>query len=130
MIKKTARKFAAAAIVLACSGCATILDGTSQEIVVNTNPSGANCDLNRHGEHIGSVSNTPGKITVQKTKYEIQIVCHKPGYEDSTYLNNSGTAGATFGDIVLSGGIGWAVDSSTGSDNKYDSPVNITLNKK
>ncbi len=25
------------------------------------------------------------------------------------------------------GGIGWAIDSASGADNKYTSPVNITL---
>jgi hypothetical protein len=33
----------------------------------------------------------------------------------------------TFGNIVVGGGIGWAIDSSTGSDNKYTSPVNISM---
>jgi hypothetical protein len=42
-------------------------------------------------------------------------------------MNKSGAAGATFGNIVLGGGIGWAVDSATGSDNKYDSPVNLSM---
>jgi len=46
------------------------------------------------------------------------------------YLNHSGAAGATFGNIVAGGLIGWGVDSATGSDNKYDSPVNITLPRK
>ena len=55
------------------------------------------------------------------------IRCNKDGYQEATYLNHSGSAGATFGNIVLGGGIGWAVDSAAGADNKYDSPVNITL---
>ena len=29
--------------------------------------------------------------------------------------------------IILGGGIGWAIDSARGADNKYDSPINITL---
>jgi hypothetical protein len=45
-------------------------------------------------------------------------------------MNKSSSAGATFGNIVAGGLIGWGVDSATGSDNKYDSPVNITLSKK
>jgi hypothetical protein len=51
----------------------------------------------------------------------------KSGYQMATYYNHSGAAGATFGNIILGGGIGWAIDSATGSDNKYESPVNITL---
>ncbi|MFN4088863.1 MAG: hypothetical protein ACK4QW_07435 [Alphaproteobacteria bacterium] len=31
------------------------------------------------------------------------------------------------GNIILGGGIGWAIDSASGADNKYTSPVNMTL---
>jgi hypothetical protein len=51
----------------------------------------------------------------------------KDGYQQTTYLNHSGVAGATFGNIVLGGGVGWAIDSASGADNKYESPVNMTL---
>jgi hypothetical protein len=98
--------------------------------MVNTNPPGASCTFTRHDQTLGTISPTPGSLYIEKTKYDITIACDKKGYETATYLNHSGAAGATFGNIVLGGGIGWAVDSATGSDNKYDSPVNITLPKK
>jgi hypothetical protein len=109
------------------SGCSSVIEGTSQEIVVNTNPAGANCSLDRQGVSIARINPTPGAATIKKTKYDITIVCKKDGYQDATYMNKSGSAGATFGNIVLGGGIGWAIDSASGADNKYDSPVNITL---
>ena len=71
---------------------------------------------------------TPGSVTIKKTKHDIVITCATcAAYQQATYLNHSGAAGATFGNIVLGGGIGWAVDSAGGADNKYDSPVNISL---
>jgi hypothetical protein len=76
---------------------------------------------------IATVQNAPGSALVEKTKYDIWIACVKSGYQMATYYNHSGAAGATVGNILLGGGIGWAIDSATGSDNKYDSPVNITL---
>jgi hypothetical protein len=110
------------------SGCASVIEGTSQLITVNTNPAGAVCNLERMPDGvIGQISSTPAGVTIRKTKYDITIKCNKPGYQEATYLNHSGAAGATFGNIVLGGGIGWAVDSASGSDNKYDSPVNLTL---
>jgi len=112
------------------SACSSIIEGTSQEIMVNTNPAGANCSLEREGLSIARVDPTPGAATIKKTKYDITIRCNKQGYEEATYLNHSGTAGATFGNIILGGGVGWAVDSAAGADNKYDSPVNITMVKK
>ena len=109
------------------SACSSIIEGTSQEIMINTNPAGANCSLERQGLSIARIDPTPGAATIKKTKYDIVVKCNKEGYQEATYLNHSGSAGATFGNIVLGVGIGWAVDSAAGADNKYDSPVNITL---
>jgi hypothetical protein len=112
---------------LTLSACSSIIEGTSQEIAINTNPPGADCSLDRQGVSITHVNPTPGTATIKKTKYDITIACKKTGYQDATFLNHSGAAGATFGNIILGGGIGWAIDSASGADNKYDSPVNLTL---
>lgn len=109
------------------SACSTISDGTTQEIVVNTNPEGANCALMREGVAIARVNPAPGAAMVQKTKHDITIICTKSGFQQATFMNKSDVAANTFGNIVLGGGIGWAIDSATGADNKYTSPVNITL---
>ncbi len=116
--------------MLPLASCSSIIEGRSQEIMVNTNPAGASCTLTRHDETLGTIGPTPGSLYIEKTKYDIMITCQKKGYETATYLNHSGAAGATFGNIVAGGGIGWAIDSASGADNKYDSPVNITLSKK
>lgn len=119
---------AAVSLAVVClSGCASVVEGTSQEILVNTNPVGANCDFIREGNVIAKVANTPGGVTIKKTKHDITLKCNKEGYQEATYLNHSGAAGATFGNIILGGGIGWAIDSASGSDNKYDGVVNVTL---
>ena len=111
------------------SACSSIVEGTSQEIVINTAPSGADCSLVREGISIGRVDPTPGAATVKKTKHDITIVCNKKGYQGTTFFNKSDVAGATVGNVILGGGIGWAIDSASGADNKYTSPVNITLPK-
>jgi hypothetical protein len=117
----------AAASLLTVAACASIIEGTNQTITLNTNPPGADCALTREAVVIGRIAPTPGSVVIQKTKHDITITCAKEGYQEATYLNHSGAAGATFGNIVLGGGIGWAIDSASGADNKYDSPVNITL---
>lgn len=123
-MKKIILPLAAMALLSACS---TISDGTTQEIVINTNPEGANCALMREGVAVARVNPTPGAATIQKTKHDITVVCTKSGFQQATFMNKSGVASNTFGNIILGGGIGWAIDSATGADNKYESPVNVTL---
>jgi hypothetical protein len=134
VFSKKLRAMIASSLTLGClGGCAAIFDGTSQEIMVNTSPSGATCTFAREGFPIATVIATPGSALVKKTKNDIMITCKKEGYEDATFLNHSGVAGAAIANVlggVLTGGVAWAVDSSSGADNKYDSPVNITLSPK
>lgn len=118
-----------AAPLLFSTACSSIIEGRSQTLTFNTNPPGANCVLTRNGLTIGNVQ-TPGGIVVEKTKHNIQVVCSKDGYDDSTALLKSGVAGATFGNIILGGGIGWAIDSASGADNKYEDVVNVSLSRK
>jgi hypothetical protein len=120
-------KIALAGACLALGGCSSIIEGRSQTIMVNTNPNGADCGLYREGVRIATVQNAPGSALIEKSKHDIWIACVKQGYQQATYFNKSGVAGATAGNIILGGGIGWIIDSASGADNKYDSPVNITL---
>lgn len=115
-----------AASCMVLGACYSIFEGRSQNIAVNTNPAGADCSFYREGVRIATLSNTPASAYIEKTKDDIWIACSKPGYQMAMYLNRSGTAGVTWGN-VLGGGIGWAVDSARGADNKYESPVSITL---
>ena len=109
------------------SGCATILAGKTQMISVNSNPTAAACNLNRNGQVIGSVNPTPGAVVVEKTKHGISVMCKKEGYLDSTDYLESGIEGATFGNIILGGLIGWGIDSAVGADNKYPDFINANL---
>jgi PEGA domain len=128
------RIFAVAAAVAfgtALTGCATVFEGTSQEVSVVTNPPGASCTINRQGMAVGSIAATPATVNIRKSKYDIMITCSKPGYENANYLNHSGTtstiAANVAADILLTGGLSSIVDSADGADNKYDSVVNLTL---
>jgi len=114
------------------SGCVSVFEGTSQEISVVTNPTGAHCAFKRDdGKDMGSVEATPAKLTVRKSKYDLTITCKKEGYQDAAYVNHSGTSAAIAAnvavDLLLTAGISSIVDSANGADNKYDSVVNITM---
>jgi hypothetical protein len=114
-------------VAFALAGCSTVTEGTRQNISVNTTPPGANCTFMRQGASLGSVNPTPGTLKIRKLKYDISVECEKPGYQKVTAMNHSSVAAATFGNILIGGVAGWIVDSATGSDNKYDSVVNLTM---
>lgn len=113
--------------LLALGACASVSSGTSQTILVNTDPPGAQCGLFRQGFRIATVPATPGAAIVDKTKHDITVICVLQGYEQAEQFNKSGAEAMTFGNLLIGGGIGWAIDSASGADNKYDSPVNVTL---
>ena len=109
------------------TGCSSIMDGSSQQITVKTTPPGAACQLIRAGEVIASIPETPGGVAVKKTKEDIVVMCKKDGHEETSHTLKSGIQGSVFGNILAGGVIGWAVDSASGADNKYDDVVDIAL---
>ena len=119
------------AVCVALCGCATVFEGTSQDISVVSNPSGAYCVFNREGMEVGRIQSTPGTTSIRKSKYDVTIRCSKPGYAEATYLNHSGTtatiAANIAADIILTAGLSSIVDSADGADNKYDSVVNLSM---
>ena len=50
--------------ILVLGGCSTITQGTDQDILINTNPAGARCDLVRQGKIIAVADITPKTVNV------------------------------------------------------------------
>ena len=120
------RLAALAALCLVTGACSSITEGTSQDLTFNSVPAEADCTLQRNGENLGSVR-TPGTIKVQKTKHDIDVTCDKPGYQQASTRLKSDIAGMTVGNAIAGGLIGWAIDSATGADNKYNDVTTVTL---
>lgn len=116
---------------IALTGCVSVFEGTSQDITVNSNPPGATCVFEREGQQIGTITSTPGTLTVRKSKYDITVTCNKPGYQQAALINNSGTSGAIAAnivvDVLLTAGISSIVDSANGADNKYEETMSFNL---
>ncbi len=123
-------RFAAiAAIGAAVSGCATIIQGTTQPISVTSTPEeGAQCTL-RNSQGVWYVT-TPGSTTVHKTKTDLSVDCTKPGFGDGHALARAHFGGTTFGNIILGGAVGVGVDAASGANFYYDSPIVVALGPK
>ena len=119
--------------VLACAAlgaCASITEGTHQEITVNTKPPGAKCVLSRSGFDIGTVNKTPGTVRIDKSKQDMVIACEKDEYVRGTYLNKSDFAAVTVGNVLVGGLVGILIDVADDAATKYDGSVTITLQPK
>jgi hypothetical protein len=117
----------AVAFTASClGGCATIVDGSKQSVSVSTTPvQGASCTL-KNSEGSWYIT-TPGSTTVHKTKNDMSVDCTKDGYGAGHQMAVAHFGGATFGNIVLGGGVGAIVDAASGANYYYDSPIAVPL---
>jgi len=117
---------AVAALGAAVSGCATIIEGTTQSVSVNTTPvQGSQCTLiNSQGTWYLT---TPGSAVVHKTKTDLDVTCNHPGYQPGHVAAVSHFGATTAGNILAGGVIGVGVDAASGANYHYDSPIYVTL---
>ncbi len=114
-------------LALSTGACATIVDGTSQDISVTTVPGGATCEFERVGSVVGLIDATPGTIHVSKSKDSIVVTCTKEGHLSATEVVSSDFGGTTLGNILLGGVVGVVIDASSGANNKYPDTISLAL---
>jgi uncharacterized protein YceK len=112
--------------LLALSGCASVMKGSSQSINIATPPTtGAQCTLSSKEGNWSLTS--PGSVTVEKSKEDIQARCTKPGWQDATAIIPSNFQGWTLGNILIGGVIGLGVDAATGAINEYPNAFQVPM---
>jgi hypothetical protein len=112
---------------LLIQGCATITRGTTEVLVIETTPRGADVSLSN-----GLRCTTPCALEI-KRKMNVVVDITKPGYEPSRVNVLSEVAGAgaagMAGNVLLGGVIGAGVDAATGATKRLvPNPVRVTLN--
>jgi len=108
------------------SGCATLVDGTSQSIAITTTPTdGAQCTLvSSQGTYYVT---TPGNVTVHKTKTDLNATCKKEGFQDAVAVIPAKFQATTAANVIAGGLIGIAVDAASGADYEYPNSVNVPM---
>lgn len=113
------------AMSLTLAGCATIVEGTSQSILVDLSPQETSCVAFRDGTQIASVSGTNRTMNVQKSRHDIILRCSAPGYQTSdSKVESSASGWGVVGAVTLDLGV---VDYATGALNKYPNSVTVAL---
>lgn len=122
---KLVKRIAVPAMFSLLTGCASIVNGTQQNVQVVTPPvTGASCLLsNSKGQW--TLPSTPGVVTVHRAYGDLAVSCHKGGYAPANQTVKSKTKAMAFGNLVFGGAIGGGVDAGDGA--AYDYPETITV---
>ncbi|WP_426111152.1 hypothetical protein [Massilia sp. PWRC2] len=114
---------------LACAGCATLIDSGVQEVEVRTvlehrEVAGVGCVLsNRHGRWFVT---TPGRINIRKSDDSLQVDCGRTGLGSAlTAVPSEYGDVKLIGNIVLSSGFGYLLDTRSGAG--FDYPPVLTI---
>lgn len=115
------------ALILVTAGCSSVTKGSNQEIFVETQDvDDANCTLaNDKGTWI--VENTPGYATIARGGGGLKVECSKPNYHKAETLVSESVEEMTFGNILVGGLIGLAVDAASGAAYKYPATVSLVM---
>ena len=110
-------------LTLMVIACATIIHGTSQDISVNSVPSGAKVMVK--GVHMAT---TPAVIKLSRKESNIILRFEKEGYEPVEVALNRSVDGWIAGNIIFGGLIGLAIDFINGAAYKLSpSEVNAAM---
>jgi hypothetical protein len=125
-----AKHVSASAIVLtlvSLSGCATIVTGANQGVMVESDPSGAACTVARDGTQLAAISTTPNTVIIGKGWSDLALDCKKEGHADSKTSAVSKFQPWALGNILIGGIIGFIVDGATGAITEYPKVVSLLL---
>lgn len=111
------------------TGCATITSGTSQSVNVVTEKEvkEAKCELTDKKGGTWFIPSTPGSASVRKGDGPLSIICQKGGYKTANLMVDETLVPATFGNILIGGGVGILVDSMSGAAQQYPEQIIVWM---
>ena len=121
------KMIAAVAALASLQGCATITRGTTEVLVVDTQPPGANVRI----DPAGISCTTPCSVELKRKK-DVIVQIEKAGYEPVkvsvlSEIAGAGAAGMA-GNALIGGLIGVAVDAASGATKKLTpNPIKLVL---
>jgi hypothetical protein len=112
---------------MSLAGCATIVEGTTENVTIATNPPGATCAVDRAGLRLGVVPVTPGSVRLGKSKDDLTITCARPGFAPAVVVQPAHFVYTTFGNVIAGGIIGVTVDAASGANYAYRPNVLVAM---
>lgn len=103
-------------VVLALSGCASIISGSNQTITIDSYPQGAEVVISGLTRGL-----TPLTVPVSREYSEVgTVIVKKEGYEPQTITLSHKLNPWFWGNIVIGGVLGSSTDSTTGARYAYE----------
>ena len=113
------------------SGCASMTNPAYQSVIVQSVAKaggeviGAACEMNNDkGRWLVT---TPASVMVQRSNKDMQVSCSKTGVDAGTATVVSRLTTAMYGNILVGGGIGAALDHVNGSAYEYPSLIQMVM---
>jgi hypothetical protein len=102
------------AVPVFATGCASIINGTTQTIAVDSTPQGANVELHCMS---GTVTGgrTPTSVSVKRKETSCAVTFSKEGFHPATVRLERELSGWYFGNILVGGVVGFIVDAADGA---------------
>jgi hypothetical protein len=101
-------------LLIALNGCATIMHGTTQDIDVKTDPSGADLLVDGQQQY-----KSPAVITM-KRKHDHTVEISQEGYAREAVAIKGALSWSVAGDFLAGGAIGYGIDAATGAQRRLE----------
>lgn len=118
------KPYALSLLLLPLGACASIIEGSSQQINLQTNPP-LHADCRLSNERGAWQTSAPAVVTVKRSKSDLNVECRSSGISGQA-VSGAEPEGWTFGNIVT-GFLGAGVDGATGAMFAYDTIVTVPL---
>lgn len=122
---KSAKTLPVLVLALATQACASVVSDDKSTTYIETDPENARCEL--HGQDFKRIINTPNSISLPAEAAPLTIACKAAGYATTTENLDTKADGWIFGNILLGGIVGIAIDAARGAGQKYPPRVTVIL---
>lgn len=113
-------------VLAGLTGCAQVISGDTQEVVVQTEPrTGAKCVV-QNGRGSWSVLSTPATVTLLRSTTDLSVACQTDDGWAGGKTARSHMGALAYVDLTPAG-LGTAVDSMSGAAYNYPDHVNVML---
>jgi hypothetical protein len=121
-MNRLSQTLAAAAIVVAVSGCASIQSGSTQQVKVSSNPAGATVyvALKKDGVVTNKVAVGVTPLTVTLSRKHGALFVEKENYVAAEVPLTTKMNPWMWGNILLTSPLSTSIDTSTGASREYD----------